>query len=119
MAKQNHRARVGADTDGTQPKADPEGRPPAGLGSCVVDLANTLARGTANLMARHGLIPLDLAVPRLFLTKEEWTTSQLVEMLPVNASRMSGQVSEIVGMGLTSRPTPALPPAARGSVAAG
>ena len=103
MAKQNHRERVVVDVDQTQKQAGPMGRPPADLGSCVAGLVNTLAKGTVNLMAPHGLIPLDFAVLRLFLTREEWTTTQLAQSLPVNSSRISPQVNKIVGMGLMRR----------------
>ena len=103
MVKQNHGDRVVVDVDQTQQQAGPMGRPPADLGSCVAGLVNTLAKGTVNLMAPHGLIPLDFAVLRLFLTREEWTTSQLAQVLPVNASRISRQVNKLVDMGLLRR----------------
>ena len=104
MVKQNHGARVFADLDQTQQQAGPyEGWPLADLGWCVAGLVNTLAKGTVNLMAPHGLIPLDFAILRLFLTKEEWTTSHLAQVLPVNASRISRQVAKIVDMSLMRR----------------
>ena len=79
------------------------GGPPADLGSCVAGLVNTLAKGTVNLMAPHGLIPLDFAFLRLFLTREDWMTSQLAQVLPVSASRISRQVAKMAGMGLMRR----------------
>ena len=91
------------DLEQTQQQAGPMGRPSADLGSCVAGLVNTLAKGTVNLMAPHGLIPLDFAVLRLFLIREDWTTSQLAQVLPVNASRISRQAAKLVGMGLMRR----------------
>ena len=34
----------------------------------------------------NGLMPLDFALLRLFLEREEWTTTQLAEALPVTLS---------------------------------
>ena len=69
----------------------------------MTGLANAVARGTVDLMVPNGLIPLDFALLRLFLEKEEWTTTQLAEALPVNASRISRVVTKMVGMGLMRR----------------
>ena len=77
--------------------------PPTDLGSCVAGLVNTLAKGTEDLMATHGLIPMEFAVLRLFLAREEWTVTRLAEELPVNTSRISRIVTRLVDMGLMSR----------------
>ena len=46
-------------------------------------------------------MPLGFALLRLFLEKEDWTTTQLTEVLPVNVSRVSRRVvTKVVGMGL-------------------
>ena len=57
----------------------------------------------AELAASYGLIPLDFALLRLFLEREEWTATQLAEALPVNVSRVSRVVTKMVGMGLMRR----------------
>ena len=69
----------------------------------MTGLANAVARGTVVLMVPNGLIPLDFALLRLFLEREEWTTTQLAEALPVNVSRVSRVVTKMVGMGLMRR----------------
>ena len=79
------------------------GMPSTGLGENVVGQVNAVTRSMAKLAASYGLIPLDFALLRLFLEKEEWTTTQLAEALPVNASRVSRVVTKMVGMGLMRR----------------
>ena len=77
--------------------------PSTGLGGYVVGQVNAVARSMGELAASYGLIPVDLALLRLFLEREEWTTTQLTEVLPVNTSRVSRVVKKMVGMGLMRR----------------
>ena len=77
--------------------------PSTGLGEYVAGQVNAVARSMAELAAPYGLIPLDFALLRLFLEREEWTTTQLEEALPVNVSRVSRVVTKMVGMGLLRR----------------
>ena len=87
-----------------QPQGGPAPTPPPlDLGECVTGLANAVARGMEEQVAPNGLIPLDFALLRLFLEREEWTTTQLAEALPVNVSRVSRVVTKMVGMGLMRR----------------
>lgn len=89
--------------DSTQEQDLMAGMPTADLGSCVAGLVNTLARGTAGLMAPHGLLPPDFALLRLFLGREEWTVTQLAQALPVKTSRISRVVANLVKMRLIRR----------------
>ena len=77
--------------------------PSTGLGEYVTGQVNAVARSMAELSASYGLIPLDFALLRLFLEREEWTATQLAEALPVNVSRVSRVVKKMVGMGLMRR----------------
>ena len=77
--------------------------PSTGLGEYVAVQVNAVARSMAELAASYGLIPLDFTLLRLFLKREEWTTTQLAEVLPVNVSRVSRVVTKMVGMGLMRR----------------
>ena len=72
--------------------------PPLDLGECVTGLANAVARGMEEQVAPYNLIPLEFAILRAFLGREEWTTTQLAEALPVNVSRVSRVVTKMVGM---------------------
>ena len=49
-------------------------------------------------------MPPGFALLRLFLEKEDWTTTQLTDALPVNVSRVRRRVvTKVVGMGLIRR----------------
>ena len=78
-------------------------KPPADLGECVAALVNVVAKGMAKLAAPHELTPLELALLRVFLRQEEWTTTQLAQVLPVKISRISRIVAKLVDRGLMSR----------------
>ncbi len=87
-----------------QPQGGPAPTPPPlVLGEYVAGRVNAVAKSLAELAASYGLIPLDFAMLRLFLEREEWTTTQLAEALPVNVSRVSRVVTKMVGMGLMRR----------------
>lgn len=66
-------------------------------------LVNVVAKGMADLVAPHMLIPLEFALLRLFLAQEEWTTTELAQALPVTASRISRIVTKLVNRGLVRR----------------
>ena len=91
---------------GEQPGNGAAGTPPADLGECVAGLVNVVAKGIAELVAPHQLIPLEFALLRLFLRQEEWTTTQLERVLPVKKSRISRVVTKLVDRGLMSRRRP-------------
>ena len=69
----------------------------------MTSLVNAVARGMARIVAVHGLTHIDFALLRLFLGVEEWTTTQLAEMLPLAPSGISRSVTKLVGMGLIQR----------------
>ena len=79
------------------------GTPSNDLGPCVAALVNAVAKGMAELVAPHDLIPLDFALLRLFLGVEEWTTTQLAQVLPLAPSGISRTVTKLVDMGLIQR----------------
>ena len=81
----------------------PSNDPSNELGPCVAVLVNAVAKGMAELVAPHDLIPLEFALLRVFLGEEERTTTQLAQILPVKMSRISVVVTKMVGMGLMRR----------------
>ena len=91
------------DPDTTGRQDDPLGWQPADLGWCVAGLVNALAKGTVDLMAPHGLIPMEFAILRLFLVSEQWTVTQLAKALPVKISRISRVAAKLVAMGPMNR----------------
>ena len=76
---------------------------PTDLGTCVAGLVNVVARGMAEIVAPHGLTHIDFAVLRLFLGVDEWTTTQMAQVLPIAPSGISRTVTKLVGMGLVRR----------------
>ena len=76
------------------------------LGECVAGLVNIVAKGMADQVASHDLIPLEFALLRAFLRQEEWTTTQLAQVLPVKPSRISRVVTKLADRGLISRRRP-------------
>ena len=70
------------------------------LGECVAGLVNVVAKGMADLVTPHELVPLEFALLRVFLRQEEWTTTQLAQVLPVKISRISRIVSKLADRGL-------------------
>ena len=91
------------EADSTERLSSPTAGPLTDLGSCVAGLVNTLAKGAADLVAPHGLLPIDYALLRLFLEKEQWTVTQLAEALPVKAPHISRVVTSLVNKGLIRR----------------
>ncbi len=75
----------------------------ADLASCVTGLTNTLAKGMAGQMTAYGLVPMEFALLRLFLARDEWTTTELAQELPVKVSRISHIVTKMVNSGLMRR----------------
>ena len=84
----------------------PPGPEPEDLGYCVTRLGNVLARETEEVVKPHGLIPMDYAVLRLFLHREEWTATELAGLLPIRISRASRVVAKLADMGLVRRRRP-------------
>ena len=76
------------------------------LGSCVTRLINVLAKGTEEVVEPHDLIPMDYAVLRLFLHRQQWTVTELAVMLPIKTSRASRVVAKLVDRGLMRRRRP-------------
>ena len=91
------------DPNQQQLKSGEAGTPSNDLGPCVAVLVNAVAKGMAELVAPHDLIPLEFALLRVFLGEEERTTTQLAQILPVKMSRISVVVTKMVGRGLMRR----------------
>ena len=66
----------------------------------MAGLVNVAARGMAEQVVPHNLLPLEFALLRIFLDREECTTTQLAGMLPVTVSRTSRTVTKLVDRGL-------------------
>ena len=76
---------------------------PTNIGAYVADLVNAVLKGLVPILAPHGLAPIDFALLRLLLEAEEWTTTQLADVLPLAPSGISRSVARLAGMGLIKR----------------
>ncbi len=77
--------------------------PNADLQTCVNHLVNVVDKGAASEAAPYDLIPLEFSLLRACMEKGECTATQLAEVLPVDASRISRVVNRMVDMGLLRR----------------
>ena len=89
---QNH----AQDSEGQEP-------PPADLDTYVDGLTNAVYKGMADEVEPHGLAPLEFNLLRACMRQEECTATQLAEILPVDASRISRVVTKLVDSGLLRR----------------
>ena len=90
----------------TTPKKFSEAWGPAGpadISTCVTSLVDAAVKGLTPILGPHGLAPIDFALLRLLLEVEEWTTTQLADVLPLAPSGISRSVTRLVGMGLIKR----------------
>ena len=76
------------------------------LGQYGAALANAVSNFMRGELAPHGLNNLDFTLIRLFLTDQEWTTSELAEILPMDSPAISRIVSRLVDKGILGRRRP-------------
>lgn len=76
------------------------------LGRFVATLAHTVDRGIAREMAPHDLLPLDVHLLVICQEMGECTATQLAQLLPVDAARISRLVNGLVERGLLIRRRP-------------
>ena len=80
-----------------------EGEPLAELAACLAGLVNVVDKGTAAEVGPYNLIPLEFNLLQVCMERGECTATQLAEVLPVDASRISRVVNRLVEMDLLSR----------------
>ena len=74
------------------------------LGAYVTDLGIAVTRGISDVLAPHGLFPVDFSLLRACLRfGSECTATQLAEVVPTDPSRISRIVTKLVDLGLLSR----------------
>ncbi len=76
------------------------------LGQYAAALLNVVAEGVEAEAEAYNLKPLEFALLRLFLTEEEWTPTELAEVLPVEVSAISRMVTKLVDRGMLYRRRP-------------
>ncbi len=85
----------------TRPRQRSDGRPD--LGTYVSRLENVVYKGIAAEAAPYDLTPLDVYLLMICLETGECTATQLAQMLPVDASRISRLVTGLADRGLLRR----------------
>ncbi len=73
------------------------------LGRYVSHLENAVYKGIANEVAPYQLVPLDVYMLMICMETGEVTATQLAQMLPVDASRISRLVTGLADKGLVRR----------------
>ena len=89
-----------------QRNPDPWEELPPDLGRFVSSLAHAVDRGIAREMASHSLLPLDVHLLVICQGMGECTATQLAQLLPVDAARISRLVNGLVERGLLLRRRP-------------
>lgn len=78
-------------------------RSSSNLIACVAGLVNAVDKGLANEVTPYGLIPSEFNLLRTCAERGPSTATQLAEVLPVDASRISRMVTRLVNLGLLRR----------------
>ena len=76
---------------------------PINLAACVGDLINDYSKGTAQQMHPEGISPVEFSLLKACMERRESTATDLAEVLPVDASRISRIVTGLVNKGLLIR----------------
>ena len=90
----------------TQSDPDPGEDLQLNLGRFVSTLAQAVDRSIARTMASHDLLPMDVHLLVICQDKGECTATQLTQLLPVDAARISRLVNGLVERGLVIRRRP-------------
>jgi len=78
-------------------------RSSSNLIKCVAGLVNAVDKGLADEVTPYGLIPSEFNLLRTCVENGPCTATQLAEVLPVDASRISRMVTRLVNLGLLRR----------------
>lgn len=73
------------------------------LAASVRDLINAYAKGAAQLMHIYGISPVEFSLLQVCMERRESTATDLAQVLPVDASRISRIVTGLVKKGLLIR----------------
>lgn len=76
---------------------------PVDLAACVGDLINAYAKGSAQQMHLDDISPVEFSLLKACMERRESTATDLAEVLPVDASRISRIVTGLVKKGLLIR----------------
>lgn len=77
--------------------------PTRGLADEVTRLNRAVVKGVEQQITPFGLITMEFSILKAFLDKDEWTVTQLADLLPTDAPRISRLVTRLVEGGLLRR----------------
>ena len=77
--------------------------PSVDLGKYATNLIKVVTKGVEDVLADHGIVPIEFSVLRLCLERTELTATDLAEELPIDASRVSRLVNRLVEKDLLAR----------------
>lgn len=80
-----------------------DGDSPPKLAEGVVQLVNAVVKGVERQISPAGLINMEFTILKSFQEKNEWTVTQLANVLPADAPRISRLVTKLVDRGLLRR----------------
>ncbi len=69
---------------------------PTDLGTSAITLVKAASKGIDEIVAPFDLSSLHFAVLRRFLHRDRWTSTELLQLIPVGAPRMSRLVAKLV-----------------------
>ena len=69
-------------------------------------LAQVMSRATATILEEYKITGTEFTLLKSFLDRDEWTATQLTDVLPVKAPRISRLVNGLVERGLLMRSVP-------------
>lgn len=69
---------------------------PTDLGTSAITLVKAASKGVDEIVAPFDLSSLHFAVLRRFLHRDRWTSTELLQLIPVGAPRMSRLVAKLV-----------------------
>lgn len=69
---------------------------PTDLGTSAITLVKAASKGIDEIVAPFELSSLHFAVLRRFLHRDRWTSTELLQLIPVGAPRMSRLVAKLV-----------------------
>ena len=91
-------------TEAQQQHRDPQtGMTTADIESCVADLVNVFDKGMADEVEPYDLSSVEFGILRTCMQRGECTATQLADILPIDAPRVSRMVNRLVNMGLLHR----------------
>ena len=100
------RRETAINTDENQPGPEHSADTLSNYADSVNALAQVMSRATATILEEYKITGMEFTLLKSFLDRDEWTATQLTDVLPVKAPRISRLVNGLVERGLLMRSIP-------------